>query len=225
MQVQFITRTKPIRVPDMPKPEASDSTQQHPASAIFRKSTSAPAARDHRALSLSPQTELAIVNRDGSLHIPKAALDDFLEAPNERDFDVQHPGLDDMDKLLYRPKVLEYQATQFDKDWQGDKPRLNRVLETAVEKTTATVKIPIPGRPGAYFQCKIMILAAGGTCGFTANDDGYYVRSDDPDTLSPEEDKQCQAWWDLTISAKTQAIWRKTQKIYQQECRKPLQKL
>ena len=91
-----------------------------------------------------------------------------------------------MDALLKRPVALEYRATRFEADWQGDRPRLERVLETAVEKTTATVKIPVPGRPGAFLQCKLAVLAAAGGCGFTANDDGYFVAKDDPATLSPE---------------------------------------
>ena len=53
--------------------------------------------------------------------------------------------------------------------------------------------------------------------------DGSFVLPDDPNTLSPEEDKQCQAWWDLIVSSKTQGEWRRTRTLYDQECRKPLQ--
>ncbi|MFM6988451.1 MAG: hypothetical protein ACKOXG_07275 [Arenimonas sp.] len=162
-----------------------------------------------------------IHSADGSVLVPQQALDQFLRNGQSRDFDVQRPGLDDMDALLKRPVALEYRATRFDADWQGERPRLERVLEAAVEKTTATVKIPIPGRPGAFLQCKLAVLAAGGTCGFIANDDGYFVARDDPDTLNPEEERQCQAWWDLMVSAKTQAAWRRTRALYEQECRKP----
>ena len=153
--------------------------------------------------------------------MPQRALEEFLRNGQARDFDVQRPGLDDMDALLKRPVALEYRATRFNADWQGDRLRLQRVLETAVEKTTATVKIPIPGRPGAFLQCKLAVLPAGGACGFTANDDGYFVAGDDPATLSPDEDRQCRAWWDLIVSAKTQAVWRRTRMLYEQECRKP----
>lgn len=162
-----------------------------------------------------------IHSADGRLLVPQQALDAFLRNGQSRDFDLQRPGMDDMDALLERPVALEYRATRFDADWQGERPRLERVLEAAVEKTTATVKIPIPGRPGAFLQCKLAVLAAGGTCGFIANDDGYFVAKDDPDTLSPEEERQCQAWWDLIVSAKTQAAWRRTRALYEQECRKP----
>jgi hypothetical protein len=167
---------------------------------------------------------LTLINKDGSLILPGQTRDEFLRDIEDRRFDVQKKGLDDMETLLRRPQALEYRATVFDKDWQGDRPPLERVLEEAVEKSTVRVKIPIPGRPGAYLRCSIAIMALGGGCGFTANDDGYFVRADDPDTLSPEEDRQCGAWWNLIVSAKTQALWRKTRKLYEQECRKPLAK-
>lgn len=162
-----------------------------------------------------------IHSADGRVLVPQQTLDAFLRNGQSRDFDLQRPGLDDMDALLKRPVALEYRATRFEADWQGDRPRLQRVLETAVEKTTATVKIPVPGRPGAYLQCKLTVLAAGGACGFTANDDAYFVAKDDPDTLTQEEERQCRAWWDLIVSAKTQAVWRRTRTLYEQECRKP----
>ncbi|MFZ9347745.1 MAG: hypothetical protein ACO25T_01900 [Arenimonas sp.] len=167
---------------------------------------------------------LRIVDGEGRVWIPQAAKDEFLGNGQSRQFDIQRDGLDDMDALLRRPVVLDYRSTRFDAVWQGDKPRLTRVLEAAVEKTTATVKIPIPGRPGAHLQCKLMVLAASGGCGFTANDDGYFVARDDPDTLSPEEERQCQAWWGLIVSAKTQGEWRRTRNLYEQECRKPAAK-
>jgi hypothetical protein len=167
---------------------------------------------------------LKVATADGAVWVPKAAMDEFLEHGQTRQFDVQRPGLDDMKRLLNRPVALEFKGTRFDKDWQGERPRLERILEKAVEKSTATVKIPIPGRPGAYLRCGIAVLALGGSCGFTANDDGYYVKADDPETLSPLEEKQSQAWWDLIVSAKSQDVWRKTRQLYEQECRKPLAK-
>lgn len=172
----------------------------------------------------SAESTLTLINKDGSIILPQQTREAFLNDTENRQFAVQHKGIDDMEKLLDRPVVLDYQASMFEKDWQGDKPRLSRILEEAVSKSTVRVKIPIPGRPGAYLRCGVAILAMGGSCGFTANDDGYFVRADDPDTLSPEEDRQCQAWWDLIVSAKTQALWRKTKQLYRQECEKPLAK-
>ena len=163
-----------------------------------------------------------VMDSEGRILIPQKALDEFLGGAENKEFEIGRAGQNDMQKLLHRPVALEYRSTRFDKAWQGDKSELTKVLEKAVEKTTATIKIPVPGRPGAFLQCKLMVLAAGGGCGFVANDDGYFVLLDDPNTLSPEEDKQCQAWWDLIVSSKTQGEWRRTRTLYDKECRKPL---
>jgi hypothetical protein len=168
--------------------------------------------------------DFRVMDSEGRLWIPQKALDEFLGGAENKEFEIGRSGQNDMQKLLHRPAALEYQSTRFDKDWQneGNKSELTKVLEKAVEKTTATIKIPVPGRPGAFLQCKLMVLAAGGGCGFIANDDGSFVLLDDPATLSPEEDKQCQAWWDLIVSSKTQGEWRRTRTLYDKECRKPL---
>lgn len=50
----------------------------------------------------------------------------------------------------------------------------------------------------------------------------YVGPQDDPATLDPEEDRQCQAWWNQIIGATTQETWRKTRSMYEAACRKPL---
>lgn len=216
-QVLFIPG-QPRRL-SAPVPKRSDAV---PVPALKPEARQAPAAvADAPAPVESDDRPLRVIGTDGRVLIPEAALEAFLQGAENKSFEVGRAGQNDMRDLLRRPVALEYRSTRFDEYWQGDKPTLERVLETALEKTTATVKIPVPGRPGAYLQCKIMVLAAGGGCGFTANDDGYHVLLDDPDTLSPEEDKQCQAWWDLIVSAKTQGEWRRTRTLYDRECRKP----
>jgi hypothetical protein len=64
----------------------------------------------------------------------------------------------------------------------------------------------------------------GGGCGIEGNGDpdALLPGHDDPNTLSAEEDRACQAWWEKIIVAKTQDEWRQTRKLYEQECRKPL---
>ncbi len=221
--IEFVVRRKPRQTP-MPAISAaapSVPNRQPPGSATADTPAASSSAHAGVPASDAPRTHAV----DGRVLVPQQALDAFLRNGQSREFDLQRPGLDDMDALLKRPVALEYRATRFEAGWQGDRPRLERVLETAVEKTTATVKIPVPGRPGAFLQCKLAVLAASGGCGFTANDDGYFVAKDDPDTLSPEEERQCRAWWDLIVSAKTQSVWRRTRTLYEQECRKPLAKI
>lgn len=219
IQIDFIVRERKA-TPESLKATAVQSISNARRRAILPVEGEAPVKETEK----EPSSTLTLINKDGALILPEHTRDNFLKDTENRQFDVQKKGMDDMEKLLRRPQALEYRATVFDKDWQGDRPPLERVLEEAVEKSTVGVKIPIPGRPGAYLRCSVAILALGGGCGFTANDDGYFVRADDPDTLSPEEDRQCAAWWELIVSAKTQALWRKTRKLYEQECRKPLAK-
>ncbi|HWR96407.1 MAG TPA: hypothetical protein VN248_06740 [Arenimonas sp.] len=223
ISISFILRERQSP-PEPPKasPTGSPPVRHRPADERNTK----PAAAKPMVVDSVPSTapSLTLINKDGSVILPGQTRDSFLNDTDNRVFDVQKKGLDDMDKLLRRPQVMEYRETVFEKGWQGDRPPLERLLEKAVQKSTAHIKIPVPGRPGAYLRCSIAVLALGGGCGFTANDDGYFVRADDPETLSPEEDRQCAAWWDLIVSAKTQALWRKTRALYDQECRKPLAK-
>lgn len=220
MRVEFVSRPKPPPAgsPLLPASEQGSASARPTAHVHIAELRANPAR--------TPASEQAETFRafdsEGRVWIPQQALDEFLGGGENKTFEVGRAAEDDLRKLLYRPPVLDYRSTRFDDAWQGDKPPLTRVLEAAVEKSTATIKIPVPGRPGAFLQCKIMVLAASGGCGFTANDDGYYVLPDDPNTLSPEEDKQCQAWWDLIVSAKTQGEWRRTRTLYDRECRKPL---
>lgn len=223
IQVEFIVRQRQA----LPEPlQASPVLSGSRAIRPVGKPVDQPDEREATAKQTEthPASTLTLINKDGSLIMPERTREEFLADIDNRLFDVQKKGLDDMDKLLRRPQPLEYRATLFDKGWQGDRPPLERVLEQAVRKSSVNIKIPVPGRPGAYLRCSIAVLALGGGCGFTANDDGYFVRADDPDTLSPEEDRQCAAWWDLIASAKTQALWRKTRQLYDQACRKPLAK-
>jgi len=75
--------------------------------------------------------------------------------------------------------------------------------------------------------CKVSVLALGGGCGFVPN--GGYGRvvaenEDDPETLSPEEDRQCQAWWEKITNTRSQREWLKTKELYEITCKKPLAK-
>lgn len=218
---QIVTRIEFTRMPLQAQPRPSVARKADKTSSTVPPANNS-AVPDSETGKQSSEEVLRVIGMDGSVMIPQDALDDFLGGAENKSFEIGRDGQDALRQLTHRPVALDYQSTRFDEAWQGDIPPLIRVLEKAVEKTTATIKIPIPGRPGAYFQCKIMVLAAGGGCGFTANDDGYYVLPDDPNTLSPEEDQQCQAWWDLIVSAKTQGEWRRTRTLYEKECRKPL---
>jgi hypothetical protein len=123
---------------------------------------------------------------------------------------------------MRRQPALVYEPTQYEQYWKPERGRLTELLEKAVESTTGTVEIPIPGSPGSKLVCTVSVLAAGGGCGIVNNNDGYVLVLDDPNTLSPAEDKQCREWWDKIVSATSQDVWRGTRALYEAQCRKPI---
>jgi hypothetical protein len=69
----------------------------------------------------------------------------------------------------------------------------------------------------------VALLAAGGSCGIVNANDGDAVvnAGDDPNTLSPEEQRQCDQWWEQIVDPQSHAAWRRTRALYEIECRKP----
>jgi len=173
----------------------------------------------------STSAPLQLYRADGSLDLPDDVVSQLgSTAGNDREFGYQMPGVADAGAFMQRRRVLVYEATRFDQYWRPEKDLLTELLERAVEATTATVEIPIPGSPGSKLVCTVSVLAAGGGCGIRNNNDGYVVELNDPNTLNPEEDRQCQAWWDKIVNAETQEAWRATRDLYEYHCRKPLEK-
>lgn len=169
---------------------------------------------------------LSLYNPDGSIDLPEQVSEDLAQsAGDDRNFGFRQPGIEEAGKFMQRRRVLEYEPTRFDKSWRPTDDLLTELLERAVEASTMTVDIPIPGSPGSKLRCQVVVLAAGGGCGIVNNNDGVVVNAgDDPATLSPEEDRQCQAWWDRIVSATSQDSWRQTRALYEFHCRKPLAK-
>ena len=166
---------------------------------------------------------LRLYEPDGSIALPDDVVERLADVDaDSRAFEFRMPGVVESGRFLDRPPALAYQSTRFDQYWIPEKDALTRILEKAVEATTGTVEIPIPGTRGGYLVCSVSILALGGGCGVRNNSDGYVVRGDDPATLSPEEDAQCRAWWDQIVGARDQDAWRHTRALYDSSCRKPL---
>lgn len=236
-----IRKKKPKLEPilgDVPEEEAAMAdiaSLPPPASAPaseFPPPPGGPAGRTMQAVDLprgaSTSAPLRLYNADGSLDLPPDVISDMAATTSssgeDRKFSFQLKGLDDADRFMKRQRVMVYEPTRFDQYWQPDQAEIVKLLAEAVERTTGTIKIPIPGSPGSTLVCTVSILAAGGGCGISNNNDGYLVELNDPDTLNPEEDKQCQAWWDKIVNARTQAEWRGTRDLYEAQCRKPLEK-
>lgn len=168
----------------------------------------------------SPPIEL--YDADGRVIVPDDLLDQIdRKLGDKRVFSYQVPRMDDARKLFYRNPPVAYEATRFDEYWAPDQDALTALLTKLAEKTTKEIRIPMPGRPDSAVICKISLLALGGGCGVLTNGADYVGPLDDPSTLTPEEDRQCQAWWEKIVSANTQDVWRKTRDLYEAECRKP----
>ena len=168
--------------------------------------------------------ELQLFNPDGSLRTPEHMLDKLDEKfGDKRSFSWQIPHMDDAKKYFDRNPALVYEETRFDKYWQPDHDALTALLEKAVEKTTKQVKVKVPGMNGSsHVVCTIAFLALTGSCRVVTNGADWNGPQDDPNTLNPQEDRECAAWWQKIIDAKTQDAWRATKKLYEANCRKPL---
>jgi hypothetical protein len=130
------------------------------------------------------------------------------------------PGVLEARTQVARQPALDYEATRFEEVWVEEKDLLTEALEKAVEKTTVTVRIPLPRAPGSKAVCKFALLAAAGGCGLVNESDGYVVRLDDPATLDASENAQCQAWWDAMASATTETAWLAARDRYEADCRR-----
>lgn len=160
---------------------------------------------------------------DGQLLLPDAVHDDLAAVGDPRSrLDFKVPGLIEARTQAPRPAALSYEPTRFDEVWIDEKDLLSEALEKAVEKTTLTVRIPLPRAPGSKVVCKVSLLAAAGGCGIKNESDGYFVRLDDPGTLDAKEAAQCGVWWDAMATASTEAAWHAARRNFEANCRKPL---
>ena len=190
--------------------------------------TSAPGEpRESPALPAPPPRSepgaLSLYTADGRVRVPDNMLEQIDKTVgDQRVFSYQVPHLDDAHKYFDRKQAVTYEPTRFEQYWKPDQDALTELLTKLVEKTTKEIRIPMPGRPDSAIVCQISLLALGGGCGILTNGEDYVGPRDDPDTLSKEEDRQCHAWWQQIIGARTQDIWRKTRSLYEAQCRKPL---
>ncbi len=228
--LDFITpapKLQPVQVmPDMRiiRPMTEKSGLQRPKLSFPEQSivkTQRPEAKISKPLLIYDDT--------GRVRVPVDFIEKFDEVNlASKRFDFQNPDLELAGTWLkHPPATIDFNPTQFDQAWKPDQTILGELLDKAVEKTTKEIKIPVPGNPTVKLVCKVSVLALGGGCGFVPN--GGYGRvipdtEDDPDTLNPEEDKQCHAWWERITNTRSQREWLKTKELYELTCNKPLAK-
>jgi hypothetical protein len=172
-----------------------------------------------------PRGALRLYLPDGSLQLPEGLLADIDKATGaDRQFDFQFPDLEKAGRFLDHPPALAYEETRFEQYWRPEEDLLQEILRRAVEKTTKEVRIPLPGSRNKQIVCRVSLLAAGGACGIERKGDYGNPGYDDPATLSAGEAAACQAWWERITGPTTQSEWRATRKLYEAECRKPLER-
>jgi len=232
--VDFIEEPPPVvEVPNetitihrpTPKPAPRPPTKrERPAPRPSRVPPTATFEVPMQAIEAPPaKGKLQLYNPDGSLRVPADMLEKLDEKfGDKRVFSYQVPHIDDAKKYFDRNPALVYEETRFAKYYTPDADLLTALLTKAVQATTKEIKVKVPGSPGSYMVCTVSLLAFGGGCGVLTNGADWNGPQDDPNTLSPEEDKQCQAWWEKIVGAKTQDAWRATKQLYEKSCRKPL---
>ena len=227
--VEFIDRP---RLPEPPPPDAeptpppANDTRREPRKPARRRArpVAQQALQAQSAPAPSPR-KLELYDEQGRLKVPRDMLEQIdRKFGDSRQFDYQVPGMERYDKLMHRPPPIAYQSTRFDEYWKPDQDLLTSLLTQMVEKTTREIRIPVPGRSHSTMVCRVSLLAFGGGCGVLTPGSDYVGPVDDPATLSPDEDRQCQKWWEQIVGATTQDIWRRTRKLYEAQCRKPREK-
>lgn len=231
-EVRFVTRPPPKPVPEpspdivlLPPLPVATPVEKNAASARMAKPSKRPAATALIAIE-TPRNDapLQLYDSDGRVKLPDGLIEQLdAQSGDKRVFDYQVPGLATSGTFFDRPPALTYEHNRFEKYYRPDQDLLTALLTKIVEGTTKEVRIKIPGNPRAKIVCSVSLLALGGGCGVQQNQ-GNYVITDDPNTLSTEEQAQCKAWWDKIVDAKSQAVWMKTRDLYELECRKPLER-
>ena len=231
LHVDFVFEFPPPPLPPVvPSPPTEADTRSpprhvaasRPARPAPREAQAPPSAAARTTPQQAPSIQLQLYDANGRVRLSKEVLDDLEKRYGDsRSFSYQIPRMGDAQKVWGRIRALPYEATRFDEYWKPDQDILTAFLTEMVEKTTKEIRVPVPGRPDAKMVCRISLLALGGGCGILIAGSDYLGPQDDPTTLSEEEQKQCQAWWDKIAAATTQDAWRSTRKLYDAECRKP----
>jgi len=223
-----VTPQRVIVMPDVSVPRELPVKTLHASKRAEKSLPSRSQVKTATAAKPKANPALNLYDETGRIRLPVDFIErlDDANAPQQR-FDFINPDLELAGTFLKRPPALDFNPTQFDQAWKPDQDILNELLDKAVEKTTKEIKIPVPGNPTVKLVCKVSVLALGGGCGFVPN--GGYGRviaenEDDPETLSPEEDRQCQAWWEKISNTRSQREWLKTKELYEMTCKKPLAK-
>lgn len=234
LRIEFVTvpATAPAPPPPSPSPRRAAT---RPVQVSTPRATSRPAAQVAppsdtalQAVEVAPRVppidatsaRTTLFDDTGRIVVPDAAIEELRRnVSDDRVFDYQIAGLAKAATAFDRASPLVYEPSRFEAGMRPTQDMLTELLDRAVAATTMSISIPIPGDPHRRIECKVAVLAMGGGCGMT----GFtgFVEEDDPDTLNPEEEAQCAAWWEKITTATQQQAWLQTRKLYDANCRKP----
>lgn len=180
----------------------------------------APSPAEAPAASTQPAGAAHLFDDNGNIVLPEGAFEALQKnISDDRVFDYQIAGLAKAKTAFDRRAPLVYEPSRFEADMRPTQDMLTELLNRAVTASTLEISIPIPGDQYRRIECKVVVLAMGGGCGMT----GFtgFVEEDDPDTLNPEEEAQCAAWWEKITTTGQQDAWLQTRALYDANCRKP----
>ena len=235
LRVEFITipATQPP-MPPSPMPSRArtprEALSQPPRAARQRNAalqavevappSAAPSAAEAPEVSAQPTGAARLFDDNGNIVLPDGAFEALQKnIGDDRVFDYQIAGLAKAKTAFDRRAPLVYEPSRFEAGMRPTQDMLTELLTRAVKASTLDISIPIPGDQYRRIECKVVVLAMGGGCGMT----GFtgFVEEDDPDTLNPEEEAQCAAWWEKITTTGQQDAWLQTRALYDANCRKP----
>ena len=232
LRVEFITipatqrptppSPTPARVRPPPEAPVRPSRAVRPGNAALQAVEIAPrtVTSDVADAPAQPAVAARLFDDEGKIVLPEGAFEALQKnISDDRVFDYQIAGLAKAKAAFDRRPPLTYDRSRFEDGMVPKGDMLTELLERAVTATTLEIVIPIPGDPNRKIVCNIALLAMGGACGV----EGFtgFVEEDDPDTLNPEEEKQCAAWWEKITTTGQQGVWLQTRALYDANCRKP----
>lgn len=149
---------------------------------------------------------------DGSVALPAAVIAALHAVESEdRAFDYITPGLADAASAFSRLPTLPYEPTSLDADWKPVRTLAEDIIIPISEMLTYQNK-------RKSIRCSVLPPV----CTWGRAD--APVELDDPYTLNPIEDAQCQGLWDSIVAATNQGEWLRLRRRFDAECRKLLER-
>lgn len=178
-----------------------------PTSPVAPDGAAVPPASD-----AAPAPAARLFNAEGRVVLPDAVVGELGEVEStERRFDYITPGLAGANTAFRRQPLVTYTPTRFDANWKPVRTLAGDIIAPISEMLTFRNK-------RKTFGCSLLPPV----CSWGRTDPGHELN--DPLTLNPVEDAQCQALWEQIVSTTDQTVWLSLRQRFDAECRKPLER-